>query len=133
MPPPWKPQPPIQPQPQGSKFPFLSKGDNKNKKNSNKSGKKGSTLKKELISAPQNFKRIAHVGLGAPVSIETFNAWNKYLEDIGIPENELRDDETRELLYGVIQNHQETWSPSDNVSKSNGQVNFSNFITCNVC
>lgn len=107
MPPPWQPQPQIQSQ--GSKFSFLSKDDKKKKKKSNKEiGKKGPTLTKELISAPQNMKHIAHVGIGAPMKIETLNAWNNYLECIGIPENELRDDETRELLYDVIQNHQVT-------------------------
>lgn len=99
MPPPWQPQPQ-----QNSKFPFSSKGDKKNKKKPKKeSGKNGPTLTKELISAPQNMKHIAHVGLGAPMR-EVLNAWNKYLEDIGIPENELRDDKTRELLYDEIQN-----------------------------
>lgn len=109
MPPPWQPQPQIQSQQQGSKFSFLSKGDKKNKKKTRKeSGKHGPTLTKELISAPQNMKHIAHFGLGVQMGKEVFNAWNKYLEDIGIPENELRDDETRELLYDVIQNHQVT-------------------------
>lgn len=129
MPPPWQPQPQIQSHPQASKFSFLNKDDKKNKKKSNKeSGNKRPTLTKELISAPQNMKHIAHVGLGAPMKIETLNAWNNYLEEIGIPENELRDDETRELLYDVIQNHQviSVFSPEINILCKNTYSRYLN-------
>lgn len=78
---------------------------NKDKKK-NQSDAKRPLFSKDDISWPQDMKHIAHVGLNDPMSKEKQNAWNAYLEQIGIPEKELRDNETRELLYGVIENHQ---------------------------
>ncbi|XP_068602624.1 WASP actin nucleation promoting factor b [Brachionichthys hirsutus] len=70
----------------------------KGKKDKNK--KKGSKLSKADIGAPSGFKHVSHVGWD-PNNLDP-DLWN-LLSQAGISEVEMRDEQTSQLIYNVIE------------------------------
>ncbi|TNN74821.1 Wiskott-Aldrich syndrome protein [Liparis tanakae] len=74
---------------------FTSKG-----KNDKKKGKKGPKFSKADIGAPSGFKHVSHVGWD-PDNIDP-DLW-KLLSQAGISEDEMKDENTSQLIYNVIE------------------------------
>ncbi|KAM7411456.1 hypothetical protein PAMA_021446 [Pampus argenteus] len=76
-------------------LPVSSKG-----KKDKKSKKKGPKLSKADIGAPSGFKHVSHVGFD-PNNIDP-DLW-KLLSKAGISEDQMRDEQTSQLIYNVIE------------------------------
>ncbi|KAM9351256.1 WASP actin nucleation promoting factor b [Symphorus nematophorus] len=76
----------------------LSSKGKKDKKDKNK--KKGSKLSKADIGAPSGFKHVTHVGWD-PNNLDP-DLW-KLLSQAGISEEEMKDEQTSQLIYNVIE------------------------------
>ncbi|KAM7405086.1 hypothetical protein PAMP_012371 [Pampus punctatissimus] len=72
----------------------------KEKKKDKKSKKKGLKLSKADIGAPSGFKHVTHVGFD-PNNIDP-DLW-KLLSKAGISEDQMRDEQTSQLIYNVIE------------------------------
>ncbi|KAF7695375.1 neural Wiskott-Aldrich syndrome protein isoform X1 [Silurus meridionalis] len=85
---------------QNQATPIKSKKDKKEKEKDKKNKKKGSKLSKALIGAPSGFTHVGHLGMGGNSMDPDLM---KLLTRAGISEADMRDTETSQLIYDVIE------------------------------
>ncbi|XP_031421472.1 wiskott-Aldrich syndrome protein [Clupea harengus] len=84
---------------QAPQAPAVSKGKKEKKEKKSKT-KKGSKLSKTMIGAPSGFTHVSHVGMD-PNNLDP--DLKKLLANAGISESDLKDEETAQAVYNVIQ------------------------------